>query len=327
MQYVIGTDEAGYGPNLGPLVVSATVWQVPDGVRAEDLYGRLAEVIVRRPKEVAQKPAARVAMADSKTLYKPGTGLRHLERGLWAALSLLGRRPKTWTDVWTAMAPASADGLQAIWWYAGYDTPAPLDADPAELEPLAAALGEGLAAAGIRLVELQSRAVFPERFNQLLRQHGSKSTALSHQTLDLVARVMEPLAETPQHGSISIICDKHGGRNRYAQLLCEHFPDRLIEVYGEGRTRSIYRFGPPQHRVQFCFQTKAESYLPPALASMASKYLRELAMRAFNSYWCDRLPNLRPTAGYPQDARRFRNDIAVVQAALGIEDNLLWRTK
>ena len=25
---VIGTDEAGYGPNLGPLVVAATAWQL-----------------------------------------------------------------------------------------------------------------------------------------------------------------------------------------------------------------------------------------------------------------------------------------------------------
>ena len=30
MQYLLGTDEAGYGPNLGPLVVTATVWEVPD---------------------------------------------------------------------------------------------------------------------------------------------------------------------------------------------------------------------------------------------------------------------------------------------------------
>ena len=29
MGYLIGTDEAGYGPNLGPLVISASVWHVP----------------------------------------------------------------------------------------------------------------------------------------------------------------------------------------------------------------------------------------------------------------------------------------------------------
>ena len=42
MGYLIGTDEAGYGPNLGPLVISATVWEAPDGVGGEDLFGRLA---------------------------------------------------------------------------------------------------------------------------------------------------------------------------------------------------------------------------------------------------------------------------------------------
>ena len=44
-------------------------------------------------------------MADSKVLYTPGKGLRHLERGLWAALGLLGHRPRTWRDVWHCLAP------------------------------------------------------------------------------------------------------------------------------------------------------------------------------------------------------------------------------
>lgn len=323
MQYLIGTDEAGYGPNLGPLVISATLWQVPPGVDGEDLYGRLGGVIVPTVEEAARDPAACVAMADSKALYRPGKGLRHLERGLWAAMALLGRQPESWAEVWHALAPEAADDLRAIPWYAEYDSPVPLEADPAELRPLGPGLRSGLAAAGVRLVGLYSRAIFPERFNELVGRHGSKGAALSHLTLGLVSRLMQPL----ERGPISVVCDKHGGRNRYARLLAEHFPDPLIEIYDEGRRRSVYRFGPPERRVQFCFHTKAEAYLPAALASMASKYLRELAMRALNDFWSARLPGLRRTAGYPQDAKRFRADIAHGLAELKIEDRVLWRVK
>ena len=91
--------------------------------------------------------------------------------------------------------------------------------------------------------------------------------------------------------------------------------------------RSVYRFGPPERRVEIAFQAKGESHLPTALASMASKYLRELAMHAFNDFWRGHVADLRPTAGYPLDARRFKADIAAAQQALGIEDRILWRTK
>ena len=33
MGLLIGMDEAGYGPNLGPLVVTVTVWEVPGSPR------------------------------------------------------------------------------------------------------------------------------------------------------------------------------------------------------------------------------------------------------------------------------------------------------
>ena len=35
---------------------------------------------------------------------------------------------------------------------------------------------------------------------------------------------------------------------------------------------------------------------------MASKYLRELAMRPFNEFWSRHVPELKPTAGYPLNA-------------------------
>jgi hypothetical protein len=79
--------------------------------------------------------------------------------------------------------------------------------------------------------------------------------------------------------------------------------------------------------VEVRFHTKAESHLPAALASMASKYLRELAMEALNGFWCRRVDGLHRTAGYPLDAKRFKAEIAAVQAELGIEDRRLWRMR
>ena len=320
MPYLLGTDEAAYGPNLGPLVISVTVWHVPDDGRGDDLYGRLGEDIVRRPAEAGP---GRVAIADSKVLYTSGSGLGHLERALLAALATLGRKVDDWADIWTAVAPGRDVIPRDEPWYADYAAPLPIDATPDEIGSARATLDGALDGAGARLVDVRSRVVFPREFNRLVARHGSKGTLLSHCTLELVAEVLRPLGDE----SIRVLCDKHGGRDRYAGLLAEHFPDWVIETRAEGRLWSSYQFGPPQRRVEFGFQAKGESHLPAALASMTSKYLRELAMRPLNEFWARQVDRLRPTAGYPVDAVRFMADIAPARTQLGIEEDMLWRVR
>jgi ribonuclease HII len=322
-RYLIGTDEAGYGPNLGPLVISGTVWQVPEGAGGDDLYELLGSCVASSPGRAAESGAAALVIGDSKRLYQPGGGLGLLERGLLVALALLDCYPKTWREVWEALSAESTERRPTGPWYDGYDAPVPVDADPKQVSSLVGTLREALTSSGVALMELRSKAVFPEEFNRLVEHYGTKGAALSHTTLALVAALADPLPEAP----ISIVCDKHGGRNRYHGLLSEHFPDQFIEIRGESRARSVYRFGPEERRVEIRFQTKGESHLPTALASMASKYLRELAMRALNDFWCRRVEGLHPTAGYPHDAKRFKAEIAAAQAELGIDDRLLWRAR
>jgi len=98
-------------------------------------------------------------------------------------------------------------------------------------------------------------------------------------------------------------------------------------VVHESRQSSVYRWVAQRQRVEIRFVAKGESFLPAALASMTSKYLRELAMLAFNHFWRQHLPALKPTAGYPVDAKRFKADIATVQHKLGVDDRILWRRK
>jgi hypothetical protein len=122
-------------------------------------------------------------------------------------------------------------------------------------------------------------------------------------------------------------CDKHGGRNGYLPVLQTVFPEYLVEVVRESRAVSIYRWGPRDRRIEFRFSVKGESFLPTALASMFAKYLRELAMRAFNAFWQAQSVGLKPTAGYPVDAKRFFADIASKVRELDIDSDLLWRCR
>ncbi|HVU87723.1 MAG TPA: hypothetical protein VHD36_10410 [Pirellulales bacterium] len=325
MSYLIGTDEAGYGPPLGPLVVAATVWEVPDDCLEPsdtNLYERLRHCVGRRVKRGAKTLPRRVAIADSKALYSPADGISLLEQGVLVALATLDQRPATWHEAWDALCPQGTDG-DTDPWHADYEALLPLAAETKEIDRLTAKMRAGFDRSGIRLRAVAGRAVFPGQFNNLVEELGNKSTALSAITLELVSEMMAPLAGA----RVSVICDKHGGRDFYAPLVQHYFPEWLVEARCEGNLESRYVFGPAETRTTISFRCRGERALPVALASMTAKYLRELAMRAFNDYWCRQLPELRPTAGYSRDARRFKRDIAALQTALGIDDRQLWRVK
>jgi ribonuclease HII len=321
MAYLLGTDEAGYGPNFGPLLISGTLWRVADDSARRDLYDLLGDSVDRG--EQLSAPDGPLSIADSKVLYRSKGRLRPLERGVLAALASLEKRPAGWLDAWRLLAPGSVSHLEDIPWYANFDRDLPLDEDPSAIDRVAGLFQEAQKRANVQLVTLRSVAIFPAELNRLIEQFDSKGTALSEQTLNLVAELTAPLGDEP----IIVQCDKHGGRNRYAGLLQHVFADQVVQVLREGRSDSLYRWGPKTRPVELRFAAKGEAFLPAALASMASKYLRELAMIAFNAYWRRLVPGIRPTAGYPADARRFKKEILDQQRLLRIPDHVLWRMR
>ncbi len=319
MTYLIGVDEAGYGPNLGPLVIAASVWRVPDHCPADTLYRQLSSAVSASPAMADD----RVLIADSKIVYQPTAGIARLERGVWAALGLLKHRPNRWRDIWPCVAPQFARRIDSIPWHGNYDPPLPLEATAAQIEHDCQQLQDSLNKANVQLLAMRGLAIFPDEFNELTEQLGNKGAALSQLSLRLVG---ELLAELPA-GPVSVFCDRHGGRARYAAILQHEFQDCWIEICSETPQASCYQFGPPERRVEIGFRVGGESILPTALASMTAKYLREAAMRAFNHFWLQHLPELQPTAGYPLDARRFKQAIDPVQRSLGISDHVLWRNR
>jgi ribonuclease HIII len=122
--------------------------------------------------------------------------------------------------------------------------------------------------------------------------------------------------------------DKHGGRNTYAPLLQHAIGKGLVVARQESAARSVYAVLGIKQSIQITFQPRADSeHFCVALASMVSKYLREMLMREFNRFWQSQVPGLQPTAGYPGDAPRFLEAIRPAFERLKLSENAVWRRK
>ena len=310
MTLLIGTDEAGYGPNLGPLVVAASAWHIEGDGTA--LAGQLA------------RATAAVAAAagwpgplwgDSKRLYQPGAGVGALESGV---LATFAECPTTGGDLATRLG-AGSDPDAPTEWPRFQASRLPVAADAAAVARLAAAVAAVLPSHGLRLAALRCRIVHPATFNALLAGGLNKSDILSRTTLDLAALLRAAAPDEPAE----IWCDRHGGRKTYAALVGRHFAAPLVRTIAETADSSRYEIPADRSRIEFA--VGGEARIPVALASMTAKYVRELAMGAFNAHWSARQPGLAPTAGYPVDARRWWNEAHATVQRAGLDAAAIWR--
>jgi hypothetical protein len=198
--------------------------------------------------------------------------------------------------------------------------PLPVDAAPGAVERLRDAIAGTLPRHGVSIEGVAARIVHPGRFNRLLDTGLNKSDILSRESLALAAALRAARADT----RAIVWCDRHGGRKTYAPLVGRHFDSVLVRALEECPARSRYRVAEGAG-TEIEFTVGGEARVPVALASMAAKYVRELAMHAFNDHWGTLVPGLAPTAGYPVDARRWLADAGEGLGAAGVTIDTVWR--
>ena len=305
----VGIDEAGYGPNLGPLVMTAVVAESPDD-RPPDVWADLPSTVSR-----AGEPDDRIWVDDSKAIYRAGVGRERLEATCLAALAASGSAPKTFAGLLSSLGAGTLDDAELSPWLLTGDFPVFTGLNAAE----------PFREARWRIVAIRSEVVGPARFNAGLTRHASKAKV----HFSSFARLLGPIWEGASDGVVtSIRGDKHGGRHFYYEPLIDAFPDAWIDRGVEGPALSRYTLRQGPKRLELSLLPRADSVDGlVALASVVSKTVRELWMDAFNAYWASLLPGLRPTAGYPVDAARFRQAIEPLCRARGLEPSVWWRAK
>lgn len=319
----VGIDEAGLGPTLGPLVIASFSTRGPS-----DLAMALAAAIdAPRGRPLVAPPI--MEAGDSKEIYTGKHKLARLERtalATWMWCTDSSEAPSSGRDL-IARVGSPTPFRSAAPWFAedwGLERGLPIACDRDDLLATVEHLTRVAEAAGVRPEGYRADVISAHEFNEDLgaeiQRGGTKNTWVVSRTLSLAR---EAVGAPSASQGVHVLCDKAGGRDDYMSALARAFPERIAEQRHRERARSDYELFELMERgqpMQISFAMKADRFdVRVGLASCLAKYLRELSVDALNRWFAQRVPELRPTAGYPQDARRFIEQVADIAREHGLE--------
>jgi len=159
---------------------------------------------------------------------------------------------------------------------------------------------------------------------ELCRHTKNKANVLFTATSTLIKNAFDSLS----HNQLQVIVDRQGARVNYVNHLQKMFPNLVLKVLKQNEKISSYQLTSSKKTMRLHFVIKADQkHLPVSLASMASKYLRQLLVGCINKYFISHCEQLKPTQGYWKDGLRFIADLKTHTPHIKYDNKLLIRSR
>jgi ribonuclease HII len=286
----VGIDEVGYGPKLGPFIISTAYAKA----KKEPCWALFGPAITN---DYCSKD--KIVVCDSKKIFNHRRGIvslepnvlpfiyyakRHFELNYHSLLDLFGIK----NDIYP--------------WYEN-NLNLPLAVSQNVILGRYRLLKNIFSRCKINKFDIKLRFIEPAEFNKLITVYKKKSRLLSQESFRLISMIVDETSKD----DIYFVIGKHGGMRYYLPAIIQNLDDvQLLDIWEE-KENSRYLIKYKDKKVTLIFMQDAEDKsLLVALASMIGKYIRELSMRLFNNYWIEKTgTGLKPTAGYSPDAERF----------------------
>ncbi|HYE61464.1 MAG TPA: hypothetical protein VD997_05675 [Phycisphaerales bacterium] len=331
---IAGIDEAGYGPLLGPLCVGLSVFrvrEVPDPSKLPDLWKMLNKGVCKGPGRAGENDRrGRVAVADSKELklansVKCAHPLVHLERGVLTFVRCLPDAAGAMVSDDAGLFNAIGAAMPEVACYAVEPRALPMCMTAAEVSIAHNVLQRAMVTAGVELLRLRCEVIGEPRYQQIVKDTNNKAETTATAFGEHLRRVWELYGAEPEESRLGVVCDRMGGRIQYSGLIERELPGCTVEIIEESENRSRYGVTAKdaagrERKASVSFLVEGESlHMPVALASMVAKFTRELSMMRFNQHWnavraARGYAEVKPTAGYRNDAHRWLEDIGDVMS-------------